>query len=254
MMLFLGIGFGAVATYVLLTLSRRRPNRLGNESRENLQSIDALDELDADDLEPGMSARLAVLSERERIYRDLHDDIGSKLLTLVHSAEGTPQASIAREVLQDMRAVIAGAYGADGTLEELLEGICDEATQRLEIADCTLNWEQDISSPTAVVIEAKALHLQRIVREAVTNALRHSPAERLRIRVRETDSELLVDVTDDAPEFVPPNQQGQGRGTANMQERAQQLHGQIHWDAGSLGGTKVLLRVPLAELIEHPPM
>ena len=168
---------------------------------------------DADEeSESSIAAWLAVLSERERIYRDLHDDIGSKLLLLVHATEGTPQANIAREVLQDIRTVISSAHAAGGTLGELLEGIQDEARVRLETAGCTLTWQEDLRDGHRPVNEAKALHLQRIVREAVTNALRHSPAQELRIRVRNTGDALLIDVTDDSPEFMPPGQVGQGHG------------------------------------------
>lgn len=250
-MLVLGVAIGAILAAAALMLTRETSDSVSHRVAGSSSSAkdDEIAELESDsESEPDLAAWLAVLSERERIYRDLHDDIGGKLLTLVHTADGTPQADLAREVLQDLRAVIASSHNAGGQLAEIMEGIREEAEMRLETAGCALTWMQDVQGSDLPLAEAKGLHLQRIIREAITNALRHSPGKELRIRVHQTENDLLIDVTDDAPQTMRREQIGQGRGTNNMRERAQALHGHIHWDAGSIGGTKVLLRVPLTEL------
>lgn len=83
-----------------------------------------------------------------------------------------------------------------------------------------------------------ALHLFRIVREAMTHALRHTKPTRIRIRAFTQAGLLLLDITDDGHEPATP---GGGRGTQTMRHRAEALHGSISWDPGTAGGAKVVL-------------
>lgn len=187
----------------------------------------------------------AIAEERERIYSDLHDDIGAKLLDLVYRAETPDTADLARAVLQDLRDVVSRARGAPGTLGQILGEIRAEAAGRLEAVGVHLLWESDPALPDPMLDHGHALHLYRIVREAMTNALRHAHPTRIRIRAFAERGLLLLDVTDDghAAAAAP----AAGRGTQSMRHRAQALQGSISWDPGTEGGTKVVLRMPLPE-------
>ncbi|MEC9364377.1 MAG: ATP-binding protein [Pseudomonadota bacterium] len=189
-----------------------------------------------------MRERVAA-EERERIYADLHDDIGARLLGLIYASHSTAQADIARTLLQDLRDVVSRSRGAPGTLLDALQEIRNEARQRLELAGGTLDWQQPDELPDPQLDQGQALHLFRIVREALSNALQHGAARRIRIRIARSADHLVLDVTDDGPgvSTTPP----EGRGSDNMRQRAAELQGTIAWDAGTLGGTKVLLRFPL---------
>lgn len=180
--------------------------------------------------------------ERQRIYDDLHDDIGSKLLTLLHRV-GEPEQQLVREVLQDLRYILARGRGADGTLLEVLAQLRDETAQRLDTREIALDWRQADDLPDAMLDAAQAMHLARICREAVTNAWRHAQPTRLRVVIGRVDDQLIVEVTDDGR--FDPARIGDGRGTRSMRTRADALDGDIHWRAGTLGGTKVCLRFPL---------
>ena len=57
----------------------------------------------------------AIDEERRRIYDDLHDDIGSRLLTLLHRVHEPAQQQMVREILQDLRAILARDRGIEGT-------------------------------------------------------------------------------------------------------------------------------------------
>lgn len=186
---------------------------------------------------------LAVSEERARIFADLHDDVGAKLLTLIHSLDNPAQADLARSVLQDFRDIVSRTRDNSGSLLWVLGQIRSETEQRLETANAELVWQADAAIPDPPLDQAQAMHLFRIVREAVSNALRHAQASRIRIRIKAAGDELLLDVTDDGVEAAQPG--GDGSGVANMKSRAQQLHGQIAWQPGTAGGTKVLLRFPL---------
>lgn len=191
-------------------------------------------------------ARVAA-EERERIYADLHDDIGAKLLTLVHSLENPAHADLARSVLQDLRDIVSRSRGGvSGTLLEVLAQIRDETEQRLDVMDGQLIWEQQADLPDPALDEGQALHLFRIVREAVTNAIRHGHATRVRVRVRSAKTMLIMDVADDGQ--GAPAEVESGRGVENMKQRAAELQGTIEWNPATSGGTKVVLQFPLPNM------
>lgn len=190
-----------------------------------------------------LSRERAVAEERERIYADLHDDIGARLLSLIHSSPSAAQADLARTILQDLRDVVSRSRGEPATLIEALSEIRNEAMQRLALLGGTLDWQQAENLPDPQLDRGEALHLFRIVREAISNAIQHTPARHIRICSARSGDELVLDITDDGTagtDLLPD-----GRGTENMRQRAAELQGSIAWDAGTLGGTKVLLRFPL---------
>lgn len=195
------------------------------------------------DMQRELEIAHAIDEERRRIYDDLHDDIGSRLLTLLHRVHEPAQQQMVREILQDLRAILARDRGIEGTLLEVLAQLREETEQRLLTRDIELDWRQADNLPDPPLHRAQGMHLFRIGRESVTNAMRHAPVGRLRVVVDRVGNDLVFEVTDDG--HFDPNRIGEGRGTRSMQTRAGELHGNISWQAGTLGGTKVLLRFPL---------
>ncbi|MDO9452216.1 MAG: ATP-binding protein [Stagnimonas sp.] len=185
----------------------------------------------------------ALLQERQRIYQNLHDDLGAKLLDLVYGAESPQQADRAREALHILRDVVSQSARPPGPLSAALDAVHAEAMDRLNAASVALAWQQADDMPDPMLDQAQVLHLARIVREAISNALRHSGTQALRIRVSHLVDELVLDVTDFG--HYAPQAIGEGQGTRNMREHAAGLSGHIVWDEATQGGTKVLLRVPL---------
>jgi len=189
------------------------------------------------------AAEDAAGAERERIYHDLHDDLGARLLQIVYRAPTPELADEARAALQDLRDVVSRSRGAAGTLADVLGEIEVEARQRLSAAGIGLRWEAPDDLPELPLPRERALHLYRIVREAISNTLRHAQARGLRVRLRLLPDELALELTDDGSgAAVAASADG---GMAAMRERAEQLHGAIRWTHGTAGGTKVLLTVPL---------
>ena len=189
------------------------------------------------------SREQAASQERERIYSDLHDDLGAKLLSLVYRAESPVQADLARAILQDLRDVVTRSRGTPGTLGDVLADIRGEAAQRLAAVGIGLSWDEAGDLPDPLLDTGHALHLHRIVREAISNTIRHAQAHHLRVRVRASAGELLLDLTDDGSGV--PAAVLAGSGMRNMRTRAGDLDGRIDWAPGTEGGAKVLLRMPL---------
>ncbi len=186
----------------------------------------------------------ATHEERERIYAALHDDLGARLLGLVHEAATPQQADRARAVLQDLRDVVTRSRGTPGTLGDVLAGIRSEASQRLAGVSIGLSWSETGDLPDPALDHERALHLYRIVREAISNVIRHARARRLRVRISHAAERLRIEMTDDG-DGPPPREPGDGSGMRNMRDRASSLDGDIAWVRGTEGGTKVLLEMPL---------
>lgn len=182
--------------------------------------------------------------ERERIYAALHDDLGARLLGMVYDAATPQQADRARAALQDLRDVVTRSRGTPGTLGDVLAEIRAEVAQRLAGASITLAWNEVDDLPDPRLDHERALHLHRIVREAISNAIRHARAARLRVRVGHAGGRLRIELTDDG-DGPPEAEQGMGTGMRNMRDRANSLEGDIAWVKGTEGGTKVLLEMPL---------
>lgn len=187
----------------------------------------------------------AAMEERERIYADLHDDLGARLLELIYAAKDDDTADRARAILQNLRDVVSRSRGDPGTLQDVFGSIRSETSQRLEAMGATLDWQAPEDIPDQHIDAGTALHLHRIVREAVSNAIRHARTRHLRVRLRHsTRGDLIVELTDYG---VAAGQlaASDGRGVSNMRARAEALAGDIRWAAGTEGGTKVVLEIPL---------
>ena len=215
--------------------------------RDTPQASTPSQELSA--LQQQLALAQALDAERQRIYDDLHDDVGSRLLTLLHRVPASEQPLV-REILQDLRAILSRERSIEGSLLEVLAQLREETEQRLLTRDIELDWRQANNLPDPPLHRAQGMHLFRIGRESVTNAMRHAPVGRMRVIVDRVDNDLVFEVTDDGR--FDPTRIGEGRGTRSMQSRAGELHGNISWQAGTLGGTKVLLRFPLP--LEYAPV
>lgn len=184
----------------------------------------------------------AMLEERERIHRDLHDDLGAKLLTLVHSAGDAETVELARSALADLREVVAlnpeDAVSLRGTLSEMQT----ETVQRALRAGVELQWRYPPGVDTVEVPAGYAFHLARILREAVSNALRHGGTRALDVTFQIDCGALWMRVGDEGKGLDGSRP---GHGMRNMCARAEALRGSIHWRHGGLAGTVVELRVPL---------
>lgn len=183
------------------------------------------------------------MEERGRVYRDLHDDIGAKLLSLAIGAENPARADLARSALNDLRDVVShGGRGAT-PLSELLADWRAEMDHRLAAAGVRLAWRQPYDLPDPGVAAGPALHLGRILREAISNVLRHARAGQVWLDVGCDGESLEIGIRDDGCGLPEPPPRP-GKGLLNMRSRAQQLGGRIDWQTGPAGGCAVRLTVP----------
>lgn len=185
----------------------------------------------------------AVIEERERIFRDLHDDVGAKLLSLVYRAQRAEDADLARSALRDLRDVVSYTGAARFTLDELAADWRSECEQRLSEAGIRLDWQSD--GAAEALSQPQALNIGRILREAISNVIRHAAASTVAIRLEATEDALYLSIADDG-RGLAEDARPRGRGLRNMQVRAQRLGGEVVHENGDGGGCRIALRVPLA--------
>lgn len=193
-----------------------------------------------------------LLLERRRLTRDMHDGLGSALvssLAAVERGEVRPQqlASMLRDCMDDLRAVIDSLEPADQDLVAVLAMLRFRLEPRLDAAGVKLHWRMDDLPELAWMGAPEALHVMRIVQEVLANVVRHAGARRVEVSARLVDGCIHVCLADDGVGFDPAAA-ASGRGLPSLHQRAAALGGSIDIDAGAGRGTRVLLRLPVARV------
>ncbi len=186
----------------------------------------------------------ATLEERERIYQDLHDDLGAKLLTLVYRAQNPNNAELARSALQDLRDVVSRAGDESSALNDIMADYRIECEKRLADVQIQLVWDNRIEDDTLQLTQPQALNLGRIIREAISNVIRHAQATKVSVTLQPTTQYLLFEVQDNGIGLAANSDKSVGRGLSNIQKRAALLGGIVDFAASDNGGLKLSLSLP----------
>jgi signal transduction histidine kinase len=194
----------------------------------------------------------AQAQERQRIMQDMHDGLGSQLLSSLMLVErkGVTQeqmVQILRECIDDMRLAIDALATEDAGLLSALGNLRYRMEPRLKAAGIELAWTAR-GLPEEIDIHPDAvLPILRIVQEALTNALKHSRARAVHVVIALEDGGdapwLNIRVTDNGRGIT---QEGVGgRGLLNMRARAQKIGAQLKLETVPGAGTLVQLRYKL---------
>ncbi len=192
--------------------------------------------------------REAARQERQRIASDLHDDLGAKLLTIARLAQAPVDdpdrvPRLARQALDDMRMSVRGLTTEAGLLGNAVADWRAETVERLREAGLACEWHAS-ELPAAEVLPSRVhVQLTRVLRESVSNAIRHSGADRCRVSVGLDAGWLTLSVEDNG-RGLPPDAAG-GHGLPNIERRARQLGGTHSFTTGVLGGLCVWVKVPM---------
>jgi signal transduction histidine kinase len=170
--------------------------------------------------------------------------VGAKLLTLVYRAPTPEHADLARAALQDLRDVVSRPGETDQLLEYLVGDWRSECVQRLGAAGIELEWLQPPSLDRLRLSPTQGMNLGRILREAVSNVIRHAHATQVRVEFQWADGVLHLHVADNGQADTVTLQRV-GRGTRNMQSRAQAMGGTFARTAHSPAGCHVHVSLPL---------
>ena len=186
------------------------------------------------------------IQESACIMRDLHDDVGANLLTLVHRCKTKENMEIARKALQNLRETIRG-LGKNDTqihLGDALAAWQEECKQRLEAANIEMQWSQE--EPHDISLNNRqTINLGRIIREAISNSIKHSGSNKVTIENRCYADSLQIRIKDFGNR-KPPDTWEHGTGINSIRTRAAELNAPVSWYQNDNSGTTMEIACPLA--------
>ena len=211
--------------------------------------------------------RLALVDERIRIGRDLHDGIIQGIYAVALSLEDVPElmveapaeasARIDRAIdrlnltIGEIRQYIVSlsADSNDVAIGARLTAIAEETGL---LTTSSLKVELDLDAEALARVDAEmtreaATQLVQIVREAVSNTLRHGAAKHVRIALGLDGDVVVVVVDNDGRGFEPGAPRGAGHlGLVNLHDRAMSAGGSLEIRSAVGAGTRIIARLPLA--------
>jgi signal transduction histidine kinase len=210
-------------------------------------------------------ARQAVLEERARIARDLHDVVAHHMSVIALQSEAAPYKiqdlppeggqtfavirDAAREALAETRRVVGLLRQDDeGVPDRLPRPGLDRLDELVEGARHTgLDVESLIIGTPRPLSAGTDLSTYRIVQEALSNAARYAPGSSVRVRIRYGQEQLFVSVIDDGAVGPVVPEPGGGHGLIGMRERVTMLGGTLSAGPGENAGFVVAAELPYAD-------
>ncbi|HMR29186.1 MAG TPA: two-component regulator propeller domain-containing protein [Flavobacteriales bacterium] len=210
-----------------------------------------------------LAQQLRLAHVRDRIARDLHDEIGSTLSSVaLHSEVALREgpkganghaATLARisestsEMMESMNDIVWAVNSRNDDLLHVVQRMRAFAARMAEGADLMLDFQVDeaLTSRPLSMVQRKNLYL--VFKEAVNNAAKYSGGSKLSVRLEREEGELVLTVEDDGVGFdhamagASTDARG-GNGLESMQARAAEIKGTIRVETRTGTGTRVQLR------------
>ena len=193
-------------------------HRVSLKEKELKQSYEQLRKL-----ERGHAAN----EERQRIMQDMHDGVGSQLLTTLMMAQSSELSqknlvALLQECLDDMRLVIDSLSPDDRDLLPVLGNFRYRMESRFRALGLNFEWRHD-EIPDSLELEPNTgLQVLRILQEALANTLKHAQAKNIRVELKFSANLLGIRIIDDGIGFDGAGTSN-GRGMNNMRTRAKKI-------------------------------
>ena len=197
--------------------------------------------------------RIAVLEDRDRIARDLHDLVIQRLFAVGLSVQGAARDAVKPQVAQRLERVVDDL---DETIKDVrrtiyqlhatpgVGGLRSELDEVLEHAEDALGFAPSLRTegPLSAVPDEVGADLVAVLRESLTNAAKHADATSVRVEVRD-GSALEASISDNGNGM--PASLSRRSGLANLQARAEAHGGSLTVSPVPTGGTEIVWWVPL---------
>jgi signal transduction histidine kinase len=205
------------------------------------------------------SRELTVIEERNRLARELHDAVNQTLFSVSLTADAAallvetePEKAkeqlgevreLVRSAMSEMRSLIFELRPADVASDGLAATLQKHVDVLRRVYGANIELSLDGGREPRVENEREVF---RIVQEALANALKHSGAEHVRVRLRSSRGRLVVAVEDDGAGFDPEGPQARRRlGLISMRERAEAIGGALEVRSAPGAGTTVSMEIDL---------
>ncbi|WP_421954671.1 sensor histidine kinase [Polaromonas sp.] len=228
--------------------------RLNTGLEERLQSREAELAASYDKLRQ-VEQRETLSRERQRLTQDMHDGLGSSLVSALRVVEGgrlseADVAEVLKGCIDDLKLTIDSLEPVEADLLLLLATLRFRLGPRLASAGVTLRWEITDVPALNWLDPRNALHILRILQEAFANILKHTRASEIRVATSAAEGYVNVIISDNGQGFdVARAFASGGKGLSNQQRRAQAIGAEILLESSGTG-TRLTLR--LAEKRPEP--
>jgi signal transduction histidine kinase len=204
---------------------------------------------------------LAVVEERERIGRDLHDGIIQRIYAVALGLEDVPEmaAQDPPAAAERVDRAIESLHAAIGEIRTFIYGLRPGLDEPGSMGMALKTLAEEIRLHTSMRIDVAAPRvagltpavrgeLVSIAREALSNTVRHADASLATIEVTSTGGEVRLVIADDGIGFDAGAPAGQGhQGLGNMRRRAESLGARIEVESAPGRGTRIIVTLPLSE-------
>lgn len=213
-----------------------------------------LDRLESERRDSARRALLVQEGERQRIARELHDEVGQTLTGVMLQVEGLAGmipdelrdqldelretarhgTEEVRRIARRLRPEALEDLGLESALAALAAAIGEQAQLRIERR----------LGPALPLSQEQELVVYRIAQEALTNVARHADATEVQLHLEQTNQHVVLTVRDDGT-GLPPGAFRSSQGIRGMRERAMLIGAQLTIGKPAAGGTQVQLSIPL---------
>jgi signal transduction histidine kinase len=196
----------------------------------------------------------AVIDERQRIMRDMHDGLGSQLVSAVHLIKDpdVPRDMLVEQLqdaLDNLKLTVDAMQETDGDIAVLLGTLRYRLAPRFEAIGVALSWEVQLLPVVQDWTIQKSRHLQLILFEAISNVIAHAKATRAHLSAQhrhgDDGEKIVICLKDNGSGFrVDAGSGASGHGLANMRARAASIGAAIEIVSSS-DGTQLTLTLPV---------
>lgn len=203
-----------------------------------------------------------IQTERNRISRELHDNIGSQLTYVISSIDKIsyrlkPETAtdekkkldnlgdFTRQTMKELRETIHTLHKKQYALSELTEKIKELAGSYMSNTDTIIEINKS-DNPLYTLTPIAFIHLYRVVQEALQNILKYASASKIIIHISVQSQELKLQIQDNGKGFEI-EKVIRGNGLRNMQQRILELNGVIGIESKPGNGTYITITVPLQD-------
>jgi signal transduction histidine kinase len=202
-----------------------------------------------------IAQRETLAKERRRLVQDMHDGLGSSLVSALRVAEhgkmGEEEvAEVLRGCIDDLKLAIDSMETVESDLLLLLATLRYRLSPRLVSMGITLKWEVQVVPMLEWLDPRNSLHILRILQEVFTNIIKHTHATEIRVATSAQEDYAVVTITDNGQGFnLETALESGGKGLSNQLRRAEFIGAEVNWFS-SATGTCFTLRLPITQLSE----
>lgn len=234
-------------------------DQLGRISKKWEEQVTSLQRLSNDNAELAGKARFtAIIEERQRLARELHDAVSQQLFAISMTAtalsrtmdrdaeKAKHQIALIEEMASvaqsEMRALLLHLRPVHLEGKKLTDGLHD-LIRELQ-AKVPIEISTDIEEEV-VLSRGIEDHLFRIVQEALSNTLRHSKASKLLVLLKRHRDTVMLSIRDNGVGFDVEQKKHTSYGIVSMQERVNELGGSMNIVSAPGNGTRIDIRIPI---------